>query len=152
MTRRTVAVAAVILLFASPAHAASPERAATDLSQEIMSPFCPGVTLHECPSAEALRLRDRIEEWFASGMTRDEILTRLEDEYGAGVRATPAPEGMGLVAWVIVAAAVVAAVGLAVVLVTRWSRRSAVRPATAAVPAADRARLDDELARLRAGS
>ena len=141
-----------LVALAGVAHAANPEQAATELSHEIMSPFCPGVTLHECPSAEALQLRDRIEDWFAAGLSRDDILARLASEYGDGIRATPAAEGAGLGAWLMIAAAVVVALATAVLLIRRWARRPAAEETIPVTGSADRRRLDDELARLRAGS
>lgn len=146
--KHLIAAILICLPLAAPAHGASPEQAATDMSEEIMSPFCPGVTLHECPSAEALELRDRIETWFRDGMTRDEILLRLEDEYGVGVRAAPAPEGAGLLAWLIAGLGVLAALGAAAFLIKRWTNRPP-RSLEDTVTPGDRARLDEELARLR---
>ena len=145
-----IALASVVAL-ASPALAASPDEAATRLSTEIMSPFCPGVTLHECPSAEALRLRDRIEIWFRDGDNREVILDRLETEYGSGIRSTPSTEGFGLAAWLVTIGGVIAALGVGVILVRRWSpTRGTPAAHPAAVDASDRERLDDELSRLRA--
>lgn len=151
--KRTVAAAALLLLVSSPAVAASPDQAATDMSAEIMSPFCPGVTLHECPSAEALRLRDRIETWFRDGMTRDQVLDRLETEYGSGIRATPSGKGFGLVAWLVVAGAVLAALATGSLLLRKWLRRGEeTSPDQTLVADAERRRLDEELARLRTQS
>lgn len=140
------------VLAAGPALAAGPDQAANDLSAEIMSPFCPGVTLHECPSAEAIELRNEIETWFRAGSSEDEIMARLEAEYGRGIRATPAPEGMGLAAWVVIAAAVLAAVATGAVLIRKWSHDRQAEPATAQIDATDRLRLDEELARYRTQS
>jgi len=53
--RLIAAVATCLILLAAPA-AAAPEDVANDISNEIMSPFCDGVTLHDCPSQEALDL------------------------------------------------------------------------------------------------
>ncbi len=139
----------VVLTLSSTALGASPEQAATDLSNEIMSPFCPGVTLHECPSAEALRLRDRIETWFAAGMSRGEIFERLESEYGSGIRAVPPASGMGLIAWLVVAAAALGALATGAILVRRFSARSYPDQDMPPMAPSDRQRIDDELARLR---
>ncbi len=137
------------LLVATPAAAAqhAAERA-NALSQEIASPFCPGVTLHECPSQQALRLRDRIEAWFEDGLSREQVLARLEDEYGPGIHAAPATEGAGLAAWLL--PGLVAAVGLllAFVLVRRWSTRKEILPA-ADLDEPEQQRVEEELALLR---
>lgn len=151
---RSAVVAAMLglIVLATPALAAPPEEAATDLSTEIMSPFCPGVTLHECPSAEALRLRDRIESWFRAGMSETAILDRLEAEYGKGIRATPSGEGFGLAAWLVTAAGVALALGTGFVLMRRWSRKDNDAAPRASIDPGERGRLDEELARLRTQS
>lgn len=148
MKRALMVVVVSTLLVCAPALAAGPEQAATDLSNEIMSPFCPGVTLHECPSAEALRLRDRIESWFRDGMSRETIMERLESEYGTGIRATPPPSAIGLTAWLVIAAATAAAIATGAILIRRWSGRAEPAATTPLAPT-ERSRVDEELARLR---
>ena len=86
--RVIVAAATCLMLLAAPA-AAAPEDVANDISNEIMSPYCDGVTLHDCPSQEALDLRDRIEAWVSQGQSRTQIMRHLEREFGAGIRGAP---------------------------------------------------------------
>ena len=120
---------------------ATPQDEANDVAQEVMSPFCPGVTLHECPSAKAIELRDEIAGWFAQGLTHEQVLDRLENEYGPGIRATPQPRGTGLAAWLLPVAGL--AIGFGVLaLVLR--RRSDSDPQTT-VAGPDRERLEAEL-------
>ena len=150
--RRALALVALALALApSPAHAA-PEDVANAVSQEVMSPYCPGVTLHDCPSSSAQEMREEIAEWARSGMTKDESLGRLEDEFGPSIRAVPRGSG-GLFAWLLPAVVLVAGAVAALYFARRWSRQ---RPSTSApVPAASpeaAARLSAELDRLRAES
>jgi cytochrome c-type biogenesis protein CcmH/NrfF len=150
VARGAAVVAFLVLVGAGPAGAA-PDDVANDISSEIMSPFCDGVTLHECPSAEALSLRARIEQWVRRGWTRDRIMNRLEQQYGASIRALPPRSGTGLVAWVGPVIAVGTGALLAWTRARRWSRRSSPgRPAPAATEG-ERRRLERELAALRAG-
>lgn len=137
-----IVVAAVIgLLVASPAHAA-PEDVASRISSEVMSPFCDGVTLHDCPSAEADELRREIATWARAGMSEQAILDRLEREYGV-VRGTPD----NAVAWVLPGlAALGGAVGV-LLLARRWAKRG--HRARARVSAEDRRRIDAELGAYR---
>ncbi|HEX2239830.1 MAG TPA: cytochrome c-type biogenesis protein CcmH [Actinomycetota bacterium] len=137
---------ALATLSATPAVAA-PEDVANDISSRVMSPYCPGVTLHDCPSEAAARLRARIIGWAEQGMSRAEIIERLEDEFGTSVRATPPARGIGLLAWVLPAAAVIAGLGLAWLLITHWKRR-APRVA-AAVSARDHERVAQALEAFR---
>ncbi|HEX2196673.1 MAG TPA: cytochrome c-type biogenesis protein CcmH, partial [Actinomycetota bacterium] len=138
-------------LVPAPAHAA-PEDVANAVAQEVMSPYCPGVTLHDCPSSSAQEMREEIVAWARDGMTKEEILTRLEDEFDSSIRAVPRG-GAGLVAWLLPGLALVAGAAGAVVLARRWSRRrpEIAAPAPAASPEAA-ARLNAELDRLRAES
>jgi cytochrome c-type biogenesis protein CcmH/NrfF len=137
-----VVVAAVIgLLVAAPAHA-GPEDVASRISSEVMSPFCDGVTLHDCPSAEADELRREIATWARAGMSEQAILDRLEREYGV-VRGTPD----NAVAWILPGlAALGGAVGV-LLLARRWAKRGPRAPAR--VSAEDRRRIDAELGAYR---
>jgi cytochrome c-type biogenesis protein CcmH len=129
---------------------ASPEDVANSVAHEVMSPYCPGVTLHDCPSSSAQDLRAEIVAWAEDGMTKGEIVDRLEDEFGPSIRAVPEAEGAGLLAWLLPAAAVIAGTVAAALLARRWTRRApaAVAPAPPA-PAEASARLRAELDRLR---
>jgi cytochrome c-type biogenesis protein CcmH len=150
MTKARGAVAAVliVLLGAGPAGAA-PDDVANDISSEVMSPFCEGVTLHECPSSAALSLRARIEEWVRSGWSRHRIMNRLEQQYGASIRAAPPRSGTGLVAWVAPVIALAAGGLVAWVRARRWSAGSPRARPAAATPG-ERRRLEAELAMARA--
>ncbi|MFN2526761.1 MAG: cytochrome c-type biogenesis protein CcmH [Actinomycetota bacterium] len=139
---RTLAVVMLGLagsLLMSPAIAA-PEDVANDISNQIMSPYCPGVTLHDCPSDAAARLRSHIVGWAEEGMSRAEIMQRLEDEFGPSIRATPPSRGTGLLAWILPIGAIGAGLVTALLLVSRWKRRAA--PGQATVSPEDRERVE----------
>ncbi|MDQ3915566.1 MAG: cytochrome c-type biogenesis protein CcmH [Actinomycetota bacterium] len=148
------AVAAAAFVLTSPAvAAAAPEDVANAVAQEVMSPYCPGVTLHDCPSSAAQEMRAEIVAWAEDGMSKDAILDRLEAEFGPSIRAVPPAKGSGLLAWLLPGLAVVAGAALAVVLARRWAKRPPppAVPATP-VPAEAGARLRAELDRLRRDS
>jgi cytochrome c-type biogenesis protein CcmH len=149
----------VFLTLASPASAQSPEDLANDISQKVMSPFCPGVTLHDCPSQSALDMRDRIEGYARSGMSEADIMDRLEAEYGTAIRAEPSSEGAGLVAWILPAIAALAGGALAIMVVRRWTDRGPRQhahetdePRPSESSTSERQRLDAELGQLRGES
>lgn len=146
---RAAAVAAVIavVVLAPGARAASPDDAAVDISRSVMSPFCPGVTLHDCPSAAAERLRRRIEQWLRAGTARNEVMARLEKEFGSSIRAAPPATGAGLGAWLLPGLGVIAGAVLAAALARRWTATVPVKAAP--LTDAERRRLDDELTALR---
>lgn len=144
-------MSAAFVAFPGVAHA-DPEDVANAVAQEVMSPYCPGVTLHDCPSSSAQEMREEIVGWARDGMTKEEIIGRLEDEFDSSIRAVPRGSG-GLFAWLLPALGLVAGAAAAVLLARRWSRRRPESPvsAPAASPEAA-ARLNAELDRLRAES
>jgi cytochrome c-type biogenesis protein CcmH/NrfF len=149
---------------AAPSAAAQPaaqptaaQRAAGEVNPEaarlidqVMSPFCPGLVLTNCPSLSADSLRRAIRARFDAGATRQQVLAELEAAYGDAVRAAPAQSGFGLLAWVVPGALIVLG-GFALAVYIRGRQA----PALAGAPrpnAAAPSPLDDELAaRLRDG-
>ncbi|MGH2698441.1 MAG: cytochrome c-type biogenesis protein [Actinomycetota bacterium] len=144
----------LVVLVATPAAAQSPEDLANDISKKVMSPYCPGVTLHDCPSQSALDLRDDIEGYARSGMDEAAIMQRLERDFGPSIRAEPSSEGAGVLAWILPSLVVLAGGVLAWWLVRRWSARrspsgEAEAPPAIGVSHSEQRRLDAELAQLR---
>lgn len=136
---------ALIVAMAAPAAATSQD-IANEVPREIMSPYCDGVTLHDCPSQAAADLRARIRKWAERGWTKAEIIGELEDRYGERIHATPQnSEGLG--AWALPALALLAGIAGIALLATRWARRS--DEDLSPVPSADHARVERELAALR---
>ena len=89
----------VALLAAAPSVAVEePEGWAYALANELMSPFCPGRSLAECPSpnAETLRLWIIVQE--AAGRSRASVEEELYARYGDEILAAPRAEGFGLTA------------------------------------------------------
>ncbi|MQA99419.1 MAG: hypothetical protein GEU78_03875 [Actinobacteria bacterium] len=144
-----IAIAIAIAVAAPAAGAGPPEDLANRISGEIMSPYCPGVTLHDCPSDAAVELRGRILGWARDGWSRERILDRLEAEYGASIRSTPPASGAGLWAWVMPAVAVGAGLLAATAVARRWSRRRAPEQNLDEPTPSQRSRLDSELAQAR---
>ncbi|MDQ4145851.1 MAG: cytochrome c-type biogenesis protein CcmH [Actinomycetota bacterium] len=144
------ATAGLILFLLAPTMAqASPEDTANAISREIMSPYCPGVTLHDCPSAEATRMRERIAGWAESGWSKDRILAHLEAQWGDIIRGTPRTDGAGLIAWLLPVLAILVG-AVAVVLAARaWSERRGQAASAPPLSDSDRSRLEKELAQLR---
>lgn len=150
MRYRVLMIVATLLVAVAPVAHAGPEDTANWVARNIMSPYCPGVTLHDCPSSEAIALRTRVERWAEDGMTRAAIMDRLIDEFGPAIRATPPAEGAGLLAWILPGLAVLAGGTIAYVAARRWN----ARPPSDDVPARtlsddERERLDADLRQLR---
>jgi cytochrome c-type biogenesis protein CcmH/NrfF len=127
-----------------------PERVLSELSNELMSPYCPGRTIASCPSDQARKLEDHILAEAQAGKTREQIEQSLVDRFGPQIIGY-APQPVVLYG--------AAAAGLAGLLVLtwvgrRWRRRSAAVPSVApsagsgaptTLSARDRDRLDDAL-------
>lgn len=151
---RRALVLSVAALCLSPVDAVAqdaPDEIATRVSQEIMSPFCDGVTLHDCPSQQADELRLEIASWARAGMTEAQILARLEERYGSVISGSPSSP----LAWVIPFAVAAAGVVLVIVLALRWGRGAdgpkTPRPGASSIGPQDAARVEAELSAYRRG-
>jgi len=129
------------LLFALAATAVAPAaepatsdsaqtRWAYDLANDLLSPFCPGRSLAECPSSEAASLRMWILVQASAGRTRAEVEDELYARYGEVIRSKPKAEGFGTAAYAI-PVAVFAAGGTLV----GWFLHRATRRARSRTPA-----------------
>jgi cytochrome c-type biogenesis protein CcmH/NrfF len=113
-------------------------REAHELSRELMSPYCPGRTLADCPSPDAGAVRDEIREALRAGESVDAIRARIESRFGSQVIGVPTT----LLGWMI--PVVVLAAG-AVVLALAL-RRAVARPGVTPRVSSDvAARLEQEL-------
>jgi cytochrome c-type biogenesis protein CcmH len=150
---RSRAVIAVLFLLALVACASEPDpsEVASRVSQEVMSPFCDGLTIHDCPSQQSEELRFEILQMAQRGMTADAIVDDLVARYGERIRGVPEPEGTGLVLWVLPAVAVALGIAVALLLARRFSGRrdGATDEQMPAPTSEERARLDAELAAAR---
>jgi len=123
------------------------EREAARVSGSVMSPFCPGRLIADCPSPAAIELRERIRQRIATGESADAIKTELLETYGEYLRAAPTAKGFGLTAW-LVPPIVVAIAALAVML---WMRRRTAKVSSEGaevgpvLDAAAKARIEAEL-------
>jgi cytochrome c-type biogenesis protein CcmH len=106
---RTVGFSLVLLLgiaWAFPAPGADEESGwGYRLSREVMSPYCPGRALSDCPSPPAAELRQWIVEQEKAGVSRSEVEKELFRVFGDQLLQAPRAEGMGLMAYLIPAAA-----------------------------------------------
>ena len=116
---------------------------AYDLMNELMSPYCPGRLLSDCPSPQAQTLRMWLIVQEASGRPRAEVEAEVVARYGESILGAPRAEGFGLAAYVMPAAVFVAGAAL-----LTWFLRRQTRSAATPKPVAPSAPLDPELERL----
>lgn len=135
------------LTLAPSAAAEAPEDMANRISGEVMSPYCPGVTLHDCPSDAAAAKRLEIEGWARRGWSEDRIMAQLEDDFGQNIRGNPSGT-RGFVAWAIPAVVLAAGVATALHLSKRWSSAPDSDGETHVAPE-DHQRVESELRMLR---
>lgn len=145
----TVLPVVFLFLMMSISHA-SPEDTASKISQRVMSPFCEGVTLHDCSSDSAEALRVRIAEMAADGVSEEQIMDALIADYGP-IRAAPTKSGSGLLAWLPPALGLIGAALVASLLVRNWVKlpQSSSDVPGPKIPPEGRTRLDAELSRWR---
>ncbi len=127
---------------------------ATALFHRVLSPFCPGLMLADCPSPDAGTLRQDIKQRLAKGERAEDIERELYRTYGATIRATPEASGFGLGAWLIPPAVFIGFTLLALVAITRAHRSrqpdaSTTSAPPAAIPDEVMARIEDELYEIR---
>ncbi len=108
---------------AQAAYTPEVEREARAIFADILSPYCPGLTLTSCPSQGAFVLKDSIRKQLAVGMTTEQVWAELEARFGESIYAKPKARGVGLLAWI----GPYIAIAFAGLLLTWWLRRSAAR-------------------------
>jgi cytochrome c-type biogenesis protein CcmH/NrfF len=95
-----------------PVSTSSPVAASTgwsqELERELMSPYCPGRSLIECPSPQATELRLWIQAQEREGVPRSQVEARLFEEFGDQLRHSPRAEGWGLWAYLVPGGALLA--------------------------------------------
>lgn len=119
----------------SDAPAATADRHAVQsdvqaISENVMSPFCPGRTLAACPSEQARKLREQVASWITEGYSHDAIYGLLETTYGQEIRGTPRKGGFGIVGWTMPFIFFVVLTAAVLVFIRRLMRR----PGAAALP------------------
>lgn len=93
------------------------------IAEQVRCQECQGMSAWQSQAASAWQMREEIEEMLAAGLTRDEIIDELVDQYGVWILMTPPAEGRFV--WVYVTPFLVIGVGgvAAHVLLGRNRRR-----------------------------
>jgi cytochrome c-type biogenesis protein CcmH/NrfF len=106
-TRRPVTLlfSLMLVLPLGAANSGAQENWGYELADELMSPYCPGRALSECPSPQAGELRSWILNQEQAGRSRQDVEAELYGVWGDQLLQAPRAEGVGLLAYVIPAAA-----------------------------------------------
>lgn len=126
------------------------DREATNLYQQVFSPFCPGRSLNDCPSSKAAELKDQMRAELEAGRAPEVILNEVFQRFGDQYRAVPQFSGVGIFVWLVPIGFVAVGLMLAIGASVR-RKRSGVSESTSDVPtltAEEERRIQDELSRL----
>lgn len=131
---RTLVAFALFAVLAAPAFAE--DAWSPDVWHDVMSPYCPGRTLADCPSPQAQDLRAWIADQEAQGRSRVDVEEQLYRLYGDVILSAPRAEGWGLAAYLVPIGAFVLGGLMLVAFLRRQGGAVAAEPAGAA-PADD---------------
>ncbi|NIN10894.1 MAG: hypothetical protein GTN62_03010, partial [Gemmatimonadales bacterium] len=124
-------------------------KTAGEIFNSVMSPYCPGLLLANCPSSQAVDLRDYVRTRLAAGATKAQVLDELYAEFGEEVLGAPPARGIGLLAWIVPGAIILLSAAGILVWLRHSSRRAhRVGPVPVQLDEAAQARIDAELSRL----
>jgi cytochrome c-type biogenesis protein CcmH/NrfF len=110
---------------------------ARELEKELMSPYCPGRSLPECPSQQAVEMRLWIQAQERAGATRESVEAELFRRFGDQLRHAPRAEGWGLWAYLVPGGAVLAGGALVLGFLRRQGGAAAAPPAPRGTGAPD---------------
>jgi cytochrome c-type biogenesis protein CcmH/NrfF len=149
--RLALALTALAALGAPTAALAAVQRTTLyAVESQVMCPTC-GIPLLEAQSPQADEEKLYIQGLVNSGETMGQIKAKLVQAYGDEVLALPPASGFNAAVYIVPIAVVAALLALVAVLLPRWRRRRRQEPSaaatSAALSAADAARLDADLAR-----
>lgn len=126
------------------------DRKATNLYQQVFSPFCPGRSLNDCPSSKAAELKDQMRAELEAGKAPEVILNEVIQKFGEEYRAVPRFTGVGMFVWLVPIGFVALGLLIAVGLSIRRKKSVSTEPARAApvLSPEEERRIQEELSRL----
>jgi len=144
MSHRSMLFVTLLLLLVPPVLGAQipegvegtyrPHPEAEKAVSRLLSPFCPGLMLTQCPAEASRILRDSIHALALDGWNAEALEAWMLGNHGEEYRAVPKRSGAGLLAWLFPPLALLAGLG-----VVGWALRSFVwgRNSENAGPAGD---------------
>ena len=125
-------------------------REAREIFETVLSPYCPGRTISNCPSPQADELRASIRTKLEAGESTENVKEELYSIFGDELRTIPRASGFGLFAWIVPAVGFLLG-GWAIAVWVRRTRMPQMEPSGPASTKLDpeaEARLKAELADL----
>lgn len=77
------------------------DQQANQVFMSVMSPYCPGRLLSNCPSSAATELKNKIKDSLKDGASPETLIEDLVMQFGPQSRAAPSNTGFGLLAWLV---------------------------------------------------
>jgi cytochrome c-type biogenesis protein CcmH len=103
------------------------EQAVYAIASQLRCVVCQNLSVADSPSEMAGQMRAVVRERLAAGDSPDEVRQYFVDRYGEWILLDPRREGFTLLVWVLPPVAVAAGLGLAALLLRRWTRAAAHR-------------------------
>ena len=146
-----VVIACVPTLCFADERSEALDREASQIYQQVFSPFCPGRSLNDCPSSKATELKTEMRQKLEAGVASEEILKEVFARYGDKYRTVPPFQGVGALVWLVPIGFVVVGLLLALGVSSSRKRRAPVSTGPnvkTQLSDADRTRIEDELSKL----
>jgi cytochrome c-type biogenesis protein CcmH len=124
------------------------EEAVREIATQLRCVVCQNLSVADSPSEMANQMRGIIRERLAAGDRPDQVVAYFVDKYGEWILLSPRPQGFNLLVWVVPFAAIAAGLVGVVLLMRRWSRRSAMAPEPTPVDPAVSERIRREIAEM----
>jgi len=137
---RRTAPALLVLIFVATVAATPPpgsvnEEAVQEIAAQLRCVVCQNLSVADSPSETANQMRRIIRERLRAGDRPDQVVAYFVDRYGEWILLSPRPQGFSLLVWVAPFAGTFAGLVGLILLMRRWSRRSAsAAPATRVDP------------------
>lgn len=127
------------------------DKKATELYDQVFSPFCPGRSLNDCPSSKAAELKGQMRQKLEEGIQPEVVLKEVFDTYGDQYRTVPQFQGVGALVWLVPLAFLGGGFLLALAVSISRKKKAPVGNggvASAQLSDGDRQRIEDELSKL----
>ena len=118
--KRIILILALVISFFSPVTSVAAPDEPRWMFFEVMSPFCPGRSLADCPTDQAENLRNKMLDEVKAGKKPRDVVEETIQSLGEDFRAAPKSAGFGFFAWAVPGGFVL--IGL--ILILLWVRRT----------------------------
>ncbi len=118
----SIAMAALVLLRVTPAHAQGPnlDDETNQIAKTLYCPVCPNTPLDVCSTQACAQWRALIKEKLQQGQTAQQIRDYFVQQYGEVVLGAPPPEGFNWLAYILPVIGILLGAAIAWLTVRQW--------------------------------